>query len=90
MSIFRDRYGFFRPWLVFVIAGVILFTVVGGLVVGIRAVSLSQDRQYCANFAQKTGRATTFVQYTDWSWDCLTPGTDGKLISIDALRDVVS
>jgi hypothetical protein len=47
------------------------------------------DKRSCYSFGQQSGRETKFVDYTFFSWDCLTPTTDNKWISIDNLRDIV-
>ena len=68
--------------------------IVGGAAIFVCAVVLianatekHYDRAGCHSFADRTGRETRFVEYTYWSWDCLTPSEDGKWISVDNLRD---
>jgi hypothetical protein len=52
---------------------------VGG---GIRDYQHSQDQQACRVFQEETGHETRFVNYNFWTWDCLTPGFNGKWVSI--------
>lgn len=47
------------------------------------------DAKSCALYSKQTGRQTKFVDYTHYSWDCLTPSRDGKWISTDSLVEVV-
>jgi hypothetical protein len=67
---------------------VTLVVVVGGLGIGIRQISHHYDVANCGRFGEESGREVRFVDYTFWSWDCLTPTQDGKWISIDRLRDI--
>lgn len=91
-GIFKDRSGYWRDgWVVTAMVGGIILAV--ALIVGVVAVIGTRvqkhyDRAACHSFQQATGRETHFVAYTYWSWDCLTPGADGKLISTSALRDL--
>lgn len=54
----------------------------------IRAIGHNVDNRNCRAFSQQTGRETKFVDYTFLTWDCITPSTDGKWISIDNLREI--
>ena len=65
-----------------VVFGVVL------LLVGTRFWDHSISEDSCEAFGVASGRKTEFVDYTFWSWDCLTPTADGKKISTKALRDV--
>jgi hypothetical protein len=69
--------------------GVTAFAVVA--LFSIRAITLHYDEAACHSFAKQSNRTTKFVSYTYWHWDCLTPTSDGKWISVDNLRsgDVV-
>jgi len=68
--------------LVILVGGFILLVwVVLGLARGL-------DRRACINFEKFSGRETEFVIYTGFSWDCLTPTADGKMISAGALREI--
>jgi len=46
------------------------------------------DKENCHGFGVASGRETKFVDYTFWSWDCLTPTTDGKKIPVKNLREI--
>lgn len=62
--------------------------VVGGIGLVARQVTHHYDASNCRRFGQETSREVRFVEYTFWSWDCLTPSGAGQWISIDALREV--
>ena len=70
-----------------IVSGLItaVLLLVGGIMFIGRNVSHHYDKAACHSFAQRTGRTVKFADYTYWSWDCLTPSTDGKWISIDRL-----
>lgn len=55
---------------------------------GHRYVEHHYSKASCNAFGLTSGREVRFVDYTFWSWDCLTPASDGKWISIDNLREI--
>lgn len=85
---FKDEYGMikFPVFMAMFMFGLLaLFAV---LCLGGRAVSHHYDAISCASFSEATGRETKFVDYNYWAWGCLTPSSDGKWISVKALREV--
>lgn len=80
---FRDSFAY----LMLVVAGC-LIAFLAALMTGIRYAQHYYDHKNCTAFSVNTGRETKFVDYTWWSWDCLTPTKDGKYIPIDQLRDL--
>lgn len=58
------------------------------LILGIRGIGHHYDNKTCHRFGDESGREVRFVDYSFWTWDCLTPTSDGKWISIDRLRDI--
>jgi len=65
---------------------IMIFVIFGGLGLVSNTWERGQDRQACAVFAEASNRETKFVEYTHWSWDCLTPQSDGLWISAYNLR----
>lgn len=58
-------------------------------VIGIRAIDVNQTRKVCDRFSLESNRETKFANYTYWSYECLTPSSDGKTwISTNKLREV--
>lgn len=45
-----------------------------------------QMRRYCETFSRVSGRSTEFVEYTNWSYDCIAIGENGLGISAFNLR----
>lgn len=86
MSVFKDRRGDVRfGWLILGVVALIV-GVIFGIGAAITSWQASIDRDICRSFEQAAKRDTTFFRYNFWSWDCLTPAQDGKLISIERLR----
>lgn len=46
------------------------------------------SRHNCAKWGQKNERVTRFVEYNPYSWDCLTPTSDGNWLPTSQLRDI--
>lgn len=61
--------------------------VLAALPFGARQLSHHYDAAGCHRFGTESSREVRFVDYTFWSWDCLTPTSDGKWIPTDQLRD---
>lgn len=59
-----------------------------GIGMVVRDVGHHYDVAACSSFGEQSNREVKFVDYTYWSWDCLTPTTDGKWISTSRLRDL--
>lgn len=76
-------------WGLFIAGCVAAVAAFVGIALGANAWDRSNHEASCVAFSHETGRETRFVKYTTWSWDCLTPGSDGKWISVDNLRDGV-
>jgi hypothetical protein len=77
------RLGSFVGWATLWAVGLFAFAMfcwwgVGG---SIRNYQHSQDEQACRVFQEETGHKTRFVNYNFWTWDCLTPGFNGKWVS---------
>lgn len=78
-------------WAVTTIVGflvVVAALLTGGLGVAITEVTRGFDHRTCTAFGNEADREVRFVEFTYFSWDCLTPDSNGKWISIDRLRDV--
>lgn len=82
MSDFWD----FMRFMAAVMVGVVAFVAV--IVVGIRYAGHHVDTGACHTFGVQTERTVKFVDYSWWTWDCLTPAHDGKWISVENLREV--
>ena len=67
------------------LGGIVL--AVGTLIVGGTELDRGFDHRACTAFSGASNRTTKFVEYTYWSWDCLTPTADGKWISTTLLRE---
>jgi hypothetical protein len=61
---------------------------VAAVLVGVRYFAHAIDETQCAGFAVGADREVKFVDYSWFTWDCLTPSTDGKWIPTDGLREV--
>lgn len=72
--------------LTLIFGGIALFIVVGVLTT--TPISRHYDHLNCRKFGQNTGRVVKFVNYSYWSWECLTPSRDGRWIPTSQLRDV--
>ena len=76
-------------FLIAVVAGICLVVfLVAALAV--RPISRHYDAASCHSFGKQSGRTVRFVDYTYWKWDCLTPSSDGKWISVKMLRDLTN
>ena len=78
-------------WAFTTFVGVIVVAItvfVGGIGVVVTEVSRGFDHRTCTSFGREAEREVRFVEFTYFSWDCLTPDSNGKWISIDRLRDV--
>ena len=81
-------------------ADICLLGIVAGLAAGLCVLfaagiptSILLERHYgrigCRNYGQQSHRQTRFVVYTAFDGgNCLTPGSDGKWIPIENLREV--
>ena len=74
-------------WFIAAIIGLVVL-----ITTPIWAGSYYTQRSNCHAFGQKTGRDVQFVVYTKvvglpFSWDCLTPTSDGKWIPTKNLRE---
>lgn len=67
----------------------VVAVIIAGLLFAIRGFGHHIDERTCSAFSIQTGREAKFVDYSWLSWDCLTPASDGKWVSTDALREVV-
>ena len=66
----------------------VVIVLVGGLTYVFLRVDRHYDQQACEQFQEATHRQTSFVVYHWAEWDCMTPGSDGRLLPIDQLRDI--
>lgn len=83
--IFFDHWGDVRvAWIAFIGAVMIAVIVVGAVIVG-RDLDHNLGVRECHTFGRESRREVQFVDYSYWSWDCLTPSSDGKWISTTLL-----
>jgi len=77
-------------WVAFVIFMVALICVMLITAIAVPSIEISRgvDHRSCTAFGQAANREVKFVEYTYFSWDCLTPTVDGKWISTTRLRDL--
>ncbi len=73
----------------FIIAAAVTASIALPCIVIGRVVERHYAESACSSFSEQSGRETKFVDYTYFAWDCLTPGADGKWISVEQLRDDV-
>lgn len=91
--ILRERIGgtmFWKTWFVVVFWVAILSIATASCVKGGVELGRHYGRVNCQRYAQNTQRQVRFVNYTFWSWDCLTPNPSqpGTWIPIGQLRGV--
>lgn len=65
-----------RKMVALFIGDALAFVVV--LVLVVNGFSRHYDRVNCTAFGQNSGRETRFVEYSYWSWACLTPTHTGR------------
>lgn len=59
-----------------------------GLVLGINGLAHHYDEVNCTQFGASANRTVKFVDYSYWSWACLTPTRDGQWIDAHNLREI--
>lgn len=68
------------------IGGRVVFIV--AFVLLINTVAHHYDRVNCTAFGVNSGREVKFVDYSYFSWACLTPTSNGMWINTDNLREI--
>lgn len=67
---------------------IVVFGVVAVMVIGALSFIKHQTRIQCEGFSQTANRETRYVEYSYWSFDCLTPDKGDKWISTEMLRSI--
>ena len=86
----RDAYGWQTEFAIFGWFAVTVAVILGG-VLGINAGQKHWTEANCPKWGQQMGYETKFVQYGDFTYDCLAKTPSGKWIPIDNVsqNDVV-